>query len=244
MGYLFQNIFLNFNGVIFGTCFSGAFFVLGSQFFLQKGYVFASPDSLYLIIMSKNILATGLTEWYFASPLQWGAFVPIIQTIGMLFGYEYTWFIQPIISFTFLVVFGLAVFKASRGLSESKFVPYLLAGLSVGLLVSSNLYWIAQFYIHTNLDTGLSFFLVVASLYFAIRDNNDSWLGITAIFLILLGMTRSENVILASFVIVLTIATRHISHRKSLWVFSALSGFSDHLEYGDDPDQSDSFSQI
>lgn len=198
---------------------SGLFFILGSIFFFRAGYVYASPDSLYLIIMSRNILQTGLTEWYFSSPIQWGVFVPIIQIIGQFFGYEYTWFIQPIISFTFLIIFGLAIIKASRDLTTNRILPYAFAFLGIGLIVSSNLPWLMQFYIHTNLDTGMSFFLVVASLYFAIREKNDAWLGITGIFIILLGLTRPENLILAALVIVLTLGTRQISHRKLLWTF-------------------------
>ncbi len=38
---------------------AGSFFVLGSMIFLRKGSVFATPDSLYLIVMSKSILETG-----------------------------------------------------------------------------------------------------------------------------------------------------------------------------------------
>jgi hypothetical protein len=198
---------------------AGAFFIGGSLFFLNSEHVFASPDSLYMIIMGQNLLKTGLSEWYFASPLQWGLFVPILQTIGLLFGYEFNWFIQPMISATFLVIFGYLVFKASRGLTSKKIIPYILTFLGIGLMISSNLYWIAQFYIHTNLDTGIVFFIIIASLYFAIREEKDSWLGIAAIFLILFGMIRNENIILAALVIILTIATQKIAYRKMLWTF-------------------------
>jgi len=213
-----RNLFL-FRWSILWYLAGGLFFILGSMFFLRRGYVFASPDSLYLVIMGRSILETGLTEWYYTSPLQWGMFAPVTQIIGMLFGYDYSWFIQPMISFTFLVLFGTAIVLASRDLVKNKVMPYVLAGLSVGLLVSSNLFWIAQFYIHTNLDTGISLFIVVSALYFAIRNKNDAWLGIASIFLILLGLTRTENVILAALVIVLTIATRKLSQRQLNWTF-------------------------
>ena len=198
---------------------AGAFFILGSLFFLKSEHVFASPDSLYMIIMGENILKTGLSEWYFASPLQWGLFVPALQTIGLLFGYEFNWFIQPMISATFLVIFGYLVFKASRVLTTRKIIPYILTSFGIGLMISSSLYWIAQFYIHTNLNTGISFFIIVASLYFAIREEKDSWLGIAAIFLILFGMIRNENIILAALIIILTVATQKIAYRKLLWTF-------------------------
>ena len=198
---------------------AGAFFIIAVRYFLNNEYVFASPDSLYLIIMGRNILETGLSVWYFASPLQWGVFVPVLHIIGFLFGYEYAWFIQPVMSFAFLFLFGFVIFKASRDISSKKYLPYVLALLGIGLLLSTNLYWIAQFYIHNNLDTAIFLFMAVASLYFAIRDSENAWLGVTAIFLILLGMTRSENVILVSLLIVLSIATRKIPYQKMLLTF-------------------------
>jgi len=214
-----RRIISRFQWSLFWYFGAGVFLILGSIFFLNEGYVFATPDSLYLVTMGEDILETGLSTWHFASPTQWGMFVPSLQLIGLLFDYEYSWFIQPIMSLTFLVVFGFAVFKSSRSITSKKIVPYIVTLFSIGLMISSKIYGVAQFYIHTNLDTGISFFLIVVSLYFAIRDNKNSWLGIAAIFLILFGMTRSENVILASLVIVLTVASRKISHRKLLWMF-------------------------
>ena len=214
-----RRIFFKFRWTGLWYVVTGVFFIVASLIFIKAGYVYASPDSLYLIVMGRNILETGLSEWYFASPLQWGVFVPVLHIIAFLFGYEYAWFIQPVISLTFLIIFGFVVFRASRDITSKKVLPYLLPLLSIGLLISSNLYWIAQFYIHNNLNTAIIFFIIVASLYFAIRNQEYAWLGITAIFLILLGMTRSENVILASLVIVLTIATGKIPHRKMLWTF-------------------------
>jgi hypothetical protein len=198
---------------------AGIFFIVGSWFFINKGFVFASPDSLYMVIMGRGILETGLSEWYFSSPLQWGMFVPVLQTIGMLFGQEYAWFIQPVLSLTFLVLFGILIYKASRSLTRQKTLPAFLTVASLGILLSSNMFWVAQFYVHNNLDTGIFLFIVVASLYFAIREQKTAWLGITAIFMILLGMARTENVILAAIVILLAVATRKIPQRQLLSTF-------------------------
>ena len=198
---------------------AGALFTAGCWAFSLSGPIFATTDSLYLVIMGRNILETGFLEWYFASPLQWGVFVPVLQTLGMLFGYDYTWFIQPIISATFLVLFAFVLYKASSKISSHKFLPIVLTILGIGLLVSSRLYWAAQFYIHTNLDTAISLFLVITALYFAIQDGEDGWLGIAGIFMIMLGMVRIENVILAALIIVLTVATREVVHKKLLWTF-------------------------
>ena len=198
---------------------AGLFFVFGCWFFLSNGFVFASPDSIYMIIMGRGILETGLKEWYFSSPLQWGMFVPVLQTIGMLFGHDYSWFIQPVLGLTFLILFGLLTYKASRGLTAHKLLPAFLTAVSLGVLLSTNMFWVAQFYIHNNLDTAIFLFIVVASIYFAIREQKNAWLGITAVFMICLGMARTENVILAAVVILLTMATRKIPNRQLLWTF-------------------------
>ena len=198
---------------------AGIFFIVGCWFFFNQGFVFASPDSIYMIMMGRGILETGLKEWYFSSPLQWGMFVPVLQIIGMLFGQDYSWFIQPVLSMTFLVLFGLLIYKASRSLTAHKALPAFLTVASLGILLSTNMFWVAQFYIHNNLDTAMFLFIVVVSVYFAIREQKSAWLGITAIFMILLGMARTENVILAAVVILLVMATRKIPHRQLLWTF-------------------------
>jgi hypothetical protein len=198
---------------------AGIFFIIGCWFFFNKGFVFASPDSLYMIIMGRGILETGLMEWYFSSPLQWGMFVPVLQTIGMLFGQDYSWFIQPVLSLTFLVLFGILIYRASRSLTAHKTLPAFLTVASFGILLTTNMFWVAQYYVHNNLDTAFFLFIVVASIYFAIREQKNAWLGITAIFMILLGMARTENVILAAVIILLAMATRKIPQRQLLWTF-------------------------
>lgn len=197
----------------------GFFFVIGSWVFSQSSLVFATIDSLYLVTMGRTILETGFIEWYFASPLKWGVFVPVLQTIGMLFKHDYTGFIQPIISITFLIIFAFVIYRSSNKNTSHKYIPYVLTFLGVGLLLSSNMYWAAQFYIHTNLDTAISLFITIIAIYFAIQDQEDSWLGIAGIFIIMLGLIRIENVILASLIIILTIATGKVAHKKLLWTF-------------------------
>ncbi len=198
---------------------AGGLFLLVSWFFYRQVFVFVSPDSMYMVVEGQSFLETGFSQWYFASPLLWGIFVPIIQTIGMLFGSDYSWFVQPVISLTFLLLFVMMVYRASRQLSSRKVLPIILALLGAGVMVSANMYWVAQFYIHTNLDSGISLFLVVISLYFSVKDKQDSWLGIAAIFLIMFGMTRTENVIIASLIIILVVSSRKIGHRKLMWAF-------------------------
>ncbi|MDY6873930.1 MAG: hypothetical protein SVR81_08200 [Chloroflexota bacterium] len=197
----------------------GVLYVLACWAFLRYPFVFYSPDSLYMVIVGRSILETGFSQWYFASPLLWGVLTPILQTLGMLFGYDYTWFVHPVLSLTFLIIFSALIVRAAKPLTSRKAMPFLLAGLGAGLMLTANMYWVAQFYVHNNFVSGMSLFLIVTSLYFAMRGEADGWLGIAGIFLIPFGMARTENVIVASVVILLTIASRKIAHNKLVWTF-------------------------
>lgn len=204
---------------------SQLFFVLGgvlfvgfSMLFRHFAFLFASPDSMYMVVMAKSLLETGFAKWYFASPLLWGIFVPILQTMGLLFGDGFTWFIQPVLSLFFLLIFIYTVVVANQG-ARPKWLPLALALMSAALLLSSNMYWVAQFYVHTNLNSAIMLFLSVAGLYFAVKFDNPYWLSLTGTALIMFGMLRTENVLLAGLLILLTIASQKISHRHLLLTF-------------------------
>ncbi len=211
--------FFNIKSSLLFFLISGLGFIASCWYFFVNGWVFYSPDSMYMVIMAKSLLETGFSEWYFASPLLWGIFVPAMQTIGMLFEYEYTWFIQPVISIVFLASFLYLLIRAGRKESDKKWMPIILAVLGGLIMISANMYWAAQFYIHTNLNSGISLFFVVVSLFMAVREDNKSWLGITALFLIMFGMLRTENVIVASLVIVLAVVSNRLSYRERLLTF-------------------------
>jgi hypothetical protein len=137
----------------------------------------------------------------------------------MLFGYDYTWFIQPVISFIFLGIFAVVLHRASSRLTSKKWLPTLLSLMGAGLMLTTNLYWISQFYLHNNLTTAIALFLTVAPFYLAVTENNKYWLGVTAIFLIILGLLRIENVIVASLIIVLAVSSRKLDYKTMLYTF-------------------------
>jgi hypothetical protein len=198
---------------------AGGLFILLSWFFLNNIYTYATPDSLYMVVMAKGILENGFSQWYLAGPLSWGLFIPLLQTLGMLFGYDYTWFIQPVMSFIFIILYILIVHRASSQLTSRKWLPLLLALLGTGLLLSTNIYWASQFYIHANLMTGITLFLTLATIYLAIVEKKDEWLSITSIFFIMFGLMRVENFILASLIVILLLATQKFEYKKMLRTF-------------------------
>jgi hypothetical protein len=180
-------------------------------FFYWNNLFFVTTDSVYLVVMARNLLESGLSQWYFASPTSMGLFVPMLQTLGMLFGYDYMWFIQPAFMGVFLALFIFFSLRSIKRFISRKFIRVLLVVIATGLLFSSDLIFIMTTYIHTNFNSGLFLFLAVAALYFAVEEENPSWLFFTPIFLIGFGMMRIENVIVALMVILVYSASGELT---------------------------------
>jgi hypothetical protein len=196
-----------------------------AYFFYKFNYSFATNDSFIMIIYTRNIFETGLSRWYFVSPSGMGILIPIFQTLGMLFGNDYTWFIQPVIS---VIFFSLFVYFCNRSLKKYHVASWLaicLPSILVGVMLSSNIVLVFTTYIHTNFDSALFLFLGVISLFSYFEDKNENWLVFTTIFLIVFGLTRVENVFFALLVILIFLVDGKIPYKKRLTTFLPYLGF-------------------
>lgn len=205
--------------------FSLGFWVVGLIYFgllylfYKLNLSFITNDSLYLILMGKDLIRSGFKEWYYASPGWTGLYIPMIQTIGMIFSVEYVWFIQPVMSLIFIAAF---LYFAHR--SVSRFISRKWASIALtygGLLMflSSNLPFVMLFYIHTNFLSSLFLFLAVMGLYFAIEEKNDGYLNLSLISLISFSFLRIENVIIALAIIFYYLASGRLSLKQSIKAF-------------------------
>jgi hypothetical protein len=190
-----------------------------AYFFYKFNYSFASNDTLIMIIYARNILETGLSKWYFASPSGMGILIPIFQTLGLLFGNEYTWFLQPVISIIFFSLFIYFCYRSLKKYHVASWLAFCLPIILVGVMASSNIVLVFTTYIHTNFDSALFLFLSVISLVSYFEDNNENWLVFTTIFLIIFGLTRVENVFYAILVILVFLADGKMPFKKRLTTF-------------------------
>lgn len=180
-------------------------------FFYFNNFAFGTTDSIFLVVMARNLIESGLSKWYFSSPWAMGLFIPFIQTIGLLFGLEYTWFIQPVFMAVFIAMFVFLTERSIRHFIPSKTLRWLLVGLVTVLYLSSDLVFIMTTYIHTNFDSGLFFFLAIASLYFGIKEDQTAWFFFVPAYLIGFGALRTENVIAALILILIYIGSQKIA---------------------------------
>lgn len=196
-----------------------------TNFFYKFNYSFVSNDSLFMIVFARNILESGLSKFYIASPSGVGILIPIFQTLGMLFGDDYTWFIQPVISIIFFSLFIYFCYRTLRKYDVVNWLATCVPLILVGMLISSNIVLTFTAYIHTNFDTGLFFFLSVISIIYFLEEKNENWLVFTTAFLIIFGLTRVENVLFALPFILIFLATGKIPYRLRLPTFLPYLGF-------------------
>ncbi|MDY6873298.1 MAG: hypothetical protein SVR81_04940 [Chloroflexota bacterium] len=188
-------------------------------FFYFNNFFFATTDSVYLVVMARNLVESGLSKWYFSSPRGMGLFVPFIQTIPMLFGLDYAWFIQPAFMAAFIALFVFFAERSARRFIQSKVMRGLLVFLTAVLYVSADLVFIMTTYIHTNFDSGLFFFLAIASLYFGVEEDQPAWFVFVPAFLMGFGALRTENVITALILILIYVGSQKIQSRIQRRVF-------------------------
>ncbi|MBG0787587.1 MAG: hypothetical protein H0S79_21065, partial [Anaerolineaceae bacterium] len=180
---------------------------------------FISNDSLYLILMGKDLIQSGFAEWYFASPGWTGPYIPMIQTIGMLFDADYVWFIQPVLSLIFIAAFLYLTYQSVSRFISKKWAAIALVLGGLLMFLSADLPFVMLFYIHTNFSSGIFLFLAVLGLVFAIEEENDGYLLLSLIALISFGLLRIENVIVALTVILFTLATGKLTRKQSAKTF-------------------------
>jgi hypothetical protein len=179
-------------------------------FFYFFNFFFATTDTVYLVVMARNLVESGFSNWYFSSPRGMGLFVPFIQTIAMLFGLDYAWFIQPVFMAAFIALFVFFAERSARRFIKAKVLRWFLVSLAVVLFVSADLIFIMTTYIHTNFDSALFFFLAIASLYFGIEEDQPAWFFFVPAYLIAFGALRTENVIVALILILFYVGSQKV----------------------------------
>jgi hypothetical protein len=143
----------------------------------------------------------------------------MIQTIGMLFGQDYVWFVQPIMSIILYISLAYFGYRSVSRFIAGKWVAGLLVAATLFIFISSNLPLAMLVYIHTNLSSGLFLFLGVVSLYFAVEDKQDGWLILSCFSLISFSLLRIENVLVALSVVFIYFSSGKLKREQELKAF-------------------------
>ena len=203
-------------GTILGV---GAIYLTVVSFFYTFNLSFVTNDSLYLILMGKDLVQSGFAEWYYASPANMGIYMGVIQTLGQLFGLDYVWFIQPVFSLILVAALVYFGYRSTSRYIHKKWISALLVIGAILVFETANMPHIMLTYIHTNLTSGLFLFLTVLSLYYAIEEDNEGWLVLSGFALISFGLMRIENVIVALTLIFFYLASGKLTRKQSSFTF-------------------------
>ena len=200
--------------LIVGIVYFGLLFL-----FYELNLSFITNDSLFLILFGQDLIQSGFSEWYFASPASMGIYMALIQAMGMLFGLDYIWFIQPVLSVILIAAIVYFGYKSVSPHIVKRWVALLLVVGAMLLLMTTNLAYIMTIYIHTNLTSGLFLFLTIVSLYFAIEEKDEAWLVLCGLSLVSFGLMRIENVLIALLTIFFYISNSKLSRRQAILTF-------------------------
>jgi len=172
-------------------------------------------DSIFLIEIGRTIVQSGFTEWNMVSPTSYGVFLPVLLGAGQIINVEVFSALQPAFAISFTYAFLVLVVESLNPGHGSKKEMRLYASLGCLILLSSYLFFLQTFYIHTNYITAIFSFSLVYSLWKVSRDSKAAWLWIASISIICLSLIRTETTLLALLITGIFIGTEGFPIRQS-----------------------------
>jgi hypothetical protein len=154
-------------------------------------------DSIFLIEIGRAMVQSGFSEWNMVSPTSYGVFLPVLLGAGQIMNVEVFSALQPAFAISFTYSFLVLVVESLNSAFESKKEMWLYTSLGCLILLSSYLFFLQTFYIHTNYITAIFSFSLVYSLWKVSRDYKAAWLWIASISILCLSLTRTETTLLA-----------------------------------------------
>jgi hypothetical protein len=192
------------------------FFISEAILFDIFNFTIVTNDSIFLINMARKMAAGNIISWLFASPKDYGIFIPAIQSSSRMWGLDYFPALEPIFALVFLLIFFFFCHRLTRESVASTSQRVILTIFTSLILFSTPLIFLNIFYIHTNLSAAAFFFSAVCSFWLGIRENSKPLLFLGLISLLGFSLCRPEGPLFALTFLVILFSQKQISYRRRI----------------------------
>jgi hypothetical protein len=186
--------------------FSLSFFIF-NYFFHLFNFSLATIDSFSLILLGWVTSFDGMSPYVLYSFTSWGPLVPMLQSFSIFLGVEYLITLEANFGLSVICLFGYVCFSCCQQILQNTYKTILISLLSLLVLISTPMFVIQTFFIHTNLPTAAYILLIASIVWFFFNDQQESWLALMFISLIGLSICRSETFIYSIPILVLLFVT-------------------------------------
>lgn len=175
----------------------------------------SSNDSLFLISMGRDLVASGYSLFHLAAPGSYEIFVSMLQAASGALGLDYLFALQPVFTLNFIVLIFCACWEVGKNL-RYRWLKVLLPLLATVFIFSSMMMRFEFTYIHTNLLTGIYLFITVLCLLYFGQTRDELWLGLGVAALLGFSWLRTENILFALLVLGLALPLLKITYRQRM----------------------------
>ncbi|HEY59640.1 MAG TPA: hypothetical protein G4N92_02980 [Anaerolineae bacterium] len=191
-------------------------FLLFIILFTKINYSTPTQDSLFLLVMAQNISKNGLDNWVIASPASWGIFLPIIQSISSFLGEDYLRSLMPTFALSFLCLFSYMLWKFSTSMGVEIRKKIVIIIISLFVLITTPLFLLNFFYIHTNLISSVFFFAALTTFSMSSIEKEKNWLVFSMLAFWGFNLSRIENPIFTLVYFGMSLSFNKLSYKSRL----------------------------
>jgi len=168
---------------------------LVNLFFITFNFSLGTTDSFTLILLGRTMAFDGLSPSVLNSFTSWGILIPSLNSFNIFLGVDYLATLEINFSLSLICIFFYTGFKISKEILENTQISLLITFFSLLVLISTPMFIIQTFFIHTNLPAA-TYFLLCVYLSWQYSQNQDNS-TLIPLFISLLGLStcRSETFI-------------------------------------------------
>jgi hypothetical protein len=197
---------------------TGIFIVLDSALYALHG-IAGSPDSIYMVMISKIIATNGFFgHWTMGSPAWFGIDLPLLTLPAWAFQQEYLYSLQPLFLASLLgcfIYFGH--YLAATPANKNKLI-WIVPVLGAVWLACTPLMFFQFFYIHDNIVSAVYLFLAFMTAWSFAREDNPTWLPFFILSLAGFSLARVESPVFSLIILAILISTGKITYRNRLFL--------------------------
>jgi hypothetical protein len=212
-------LFSRFDFYVF-ICTAVTIFLI-NLFFQTYNFSLATIDSFALLMLGRTISFEGFSPAVLYSFTSWGVLIPLIQSMSTFLKVSYLPTLEVNFALTLLSLFVYSGINLGKQMRNSSFWVYAAAAFFGLLLITTPMFVIQSFYIHTNLPAAC-FFLAASTLLFQYHSGSQDRIRVVFIFLSCLGLSlcRTETFIFSIPILVLLLISH--SRKDKSFIISSL----------------------
>jgi hypothetical protein len=194
-------------------------FTLLNLLFIYFSFSVATPDSFLFLRLGRTIALEGFSSNVIEMFSAWGLLIPILQSASAYLKLNYLDTLQFSFAISFVALFYYCSEKICFNLIHKRNLSIFVSIVSTVVLISTPMFIIQTFYIHSNLTAAIFLFTALICGWMAVSENNNYWLVFLSISFVGINFSRSESFIYSDLILYVLLLGNFFKFKDRLFAF-------------------------